>query len=364
MFQQNDNHSGSDLGSDDDSLLRKSPDSGSSIDVTMADDDVKDKHMTSSRNSVPSDCNTSTSPNERMTSPDRKIIFEPGGDTEMQSENYEINCSSDISIPMNLESGDINGNNGESPISESSRLLNDQDTDSADYTPGNRNKQPRNFKQFSVDYFEEDEFGVNFLGPISEESNKQLNNGQHEEVKTLTENHAVTSGLTQSDTSLSDNPSYSYGNQTEYDYFGGFGQKGYCCPFGIYTDSSEIKHRETGLIHYSLRNSEVLSSELLYRENGEMLNESFDECYLNGTYSRPDSSAGEANADRPDLHKMYSVDSYFDQNLEQRNLLAGSGMNSPGGNGASDASSQIRRNLHIVPLAEYRRETIDEDDIL
>lgn len=327
------------------------------------------------------------SPPPRLTSPSREIVFEPGGETDFENGvskqansqinentsqyNNENNPITDLCIEMAYEqtesvSNNINENENDSnnTIDNGDKQENENENVSVD-NPDNRWKSlnasgrkrylPR--KQFSVDYFDVDDNGIEIQNPIFEESNAE------ELINILSEDQAVTTGLTQSDGSISNNPSYCYGNQTEYDLCNGYGQVGYCYP---YTDMENvIKHPDVDCINYPLRNTALLSSEMLRRENGELINDSFDDTDSN-VYSRSDSLTDEHK--NPKISRMFSSDSYFSSTfpVERSNSVTTDG----DGGGASRSkhtnSTLCPKKLRIVPLSEYHRnslkETIDEDD--
>ncbi|XP_053378914.1 uncharacterized protein LOC128548362 isoform X2 [Mercenaria mercenaria] len=388
---KNNNTSGSEFGSEDDPLLRKSPDSGSSIDICMEADDkvnVKEEHMKlSSETLKDSNC---TSPDGLRTTPERKEVFEPGGDTdseininmpvethEKETCNYTINENEISNSEDNVKEENnantntelINSANGYAPErhdedkKEESILTKESEpakelenmSKTEDSIPGRIDTCPR--KQFSVDYFDVDDNGIEIQNPIFEEMDDAEPYGH------LSENQVVTTGLTQSDSSLSNNPSYSYGNQAEYSYVGGYGQAGYFCPYLSNTDNN-IKCLDSSFIHNSLRNSAFLSAETLRRENGELQNESFDDSSLSGN-SRKSSLIDDI--DKAKYPRMYSTDSYFAGRLNRTSPFERTCPEDieETGTKSTDITTSTRK-PHIIPLHEYHRNslkgTIDKDD--
>lgn len=304
------------------------------------------------------------SPKRVLKSPDRTVVFEPGGDTgsegnrnTRQDELIIDNCKelhTDNDKP-DLKPDEERIDNSDGLDKVVSKLVESQDSVidlKSNVSPVKKNKLP--CKQFSVDYFDVDDNGFEIQNPIFEEINYRELYGH------LSENHAVTTGLSQSDSSLSNNPSYCYGNQTEYDNNRGYGQIGYACPYYI-KPGNDIYLLDTDLIQNSLRNSELLSAEYLRRENGDLLSESFDETYL-AESNRRASLAEECNKTK--YPRMYSTESYFSNPVNKLSPLERSHSASPDNvsetSTANTESTSRTRELHIVPLEEYHRNSLKE----
>lgn len=303
------------------------------------------------------------SPKRVLKSPDRTIVFEPGGDTSSGSnrDTRQDELTNDNSKDLHTESDkpdlktyEEKTNNNDSLEKVVSKLGESQNSVvNLNISPLKKNKLP--LTQFSVDYFDVDDNGVEIQNPIFEEINDR-ETGRH-----FSENHAVTTGLNQSDSSLSNNPSYCYGNQTEYDSNGGYGQIGYACPYYI-KPGNDIYWLDTDLIQNSLRNSELLSAECLRRENGALLSESFDEAYV-AESNRRSSLAEECNKTK--YSRMFSTDSYFSNPVVNKlSPLERSHSASPDDvsetSTANTESTSRTRDLHIVPLEEYHRNSLKE----
>ena len=340
--------------------------------------------------------NKNISQEEIQTTPERKEVFEPGGDTDdtdlnnvkptecpvgdtcndnvnenqiTASINETNEMENTINSPCQNNASDNNtsdNNTSSGPDDTSLKGPNTNDISNLENESQNEKRDekvipsrlcgiPR--KQFSVDYFDVDDNGVEIQNPIFEEA---------EDVKPcehLSSNHVVTTGLTQSDSSLSENPSYSYGNQTEYSYPGFNGQTGYCNPY-MHNPDNNIHCLDSSFIH-SLRNSELLSAEFLRRENGDFQTESFDESSL--SCSRQNSV--KEDVDRSKYGRMYSTDSYFGNPITKTSPFERSHSASPddetSGTKSTDSAPSTRK-PHIIPLHEYHRNslkgTIDEDE--
>lgn len=389
IHQASSHNSGSEYGSEDDPLLRKSPDSGSSVDVNLGDDDDEEKNeCTTSQYTGVTSCGERTSSsskidditpsrvdgfepcneidgantvneqfndNDAIMPVENKILAEPCRKFESSLENRSDLVDTDSSpncTELDKNSTKTNDNPSTNDSNETPCELENfyserktsvtSDTDNT--TPITNKKFPK--KQFSVDYFDVDDNGVEIINPIFEES--------CEELSSLSENMAVTVGLTQSDSSLSNNPSYTYGNQTAYEADPGYGQYGYCNPY-VYSTNFHLNGPD--LIRNTLRNSVLLSAENLRRANGDSLStaDSFEDSYQNDSNRRRESLNDEFNKSK--VSRMLSTDSYFTK--AKRPLQAE--FSSPPTDGASDSQSTAgTMKLHIVPLAEYHRNSLKE----
>lgn len=352
-----------------------------------ADDNVnvKEKHMTYFGSDGTINGRNSKSPNRILTSPDREVVFEPGGETASESslnmehahdvniEHKDINdtkyskdtttstdtCNSQAELTNSQVNVNLDENVSKHTLSSEGlkldNIVGSEDNLSKDRSQCKKMKHP--YKQFSVDYFDVDDNGVEIHNPIFEELSKET----HRQVFT---NNAVTTGLTQSDNSLSNNPSYCYGNQTEYDNYGGYGQIGYCCPY-ISNSDNDVMCLGSNTFHNSLRNSVLLSAENLRRENGDHFSDSFDDTYLDDSKRKGSMADGSSNAR---CTRMYSIDSYFGNPADQISKFEQSHSSFVDENNepcTSTDSTVCTRSLHIVPLEEYHSliETKDEEEI-
>ncbi|KAL4221460.1 hypothetical protein ACF0H5_019718 [Mactra antiquata] len=380
------NNSGSEYGSEDDPLLRKSPDSGSSVDVNLGDDDDEEKNecITSQYTGVTSCEPTSTSSRTDDNSGSR----EDASETCSEINNY--NCVNESlkedTIPLEnisiVEAGritDLNTGNPDSSVldkaeakfteAEKARSMsvdetisNTRPSDADNVTKDGNIQKPKTIastgnkklpkKQFSVDYFEVDDNGIEIINPIFEESCEELDH---------MENMAVSIGLTQSDSSLSNNPSYNYGNQTGYEMEPGYGNYGYCNPYSYNMDNSTPLNGPD-LIRATLRNSVLLSADSLQRANGNNAAavDSLEDSYHNDLMRRQ-SLNDEYNRNK--VSRMLSTDSYFTQ--AKRPLQAE--YSSPPADAVPESTANPVK-LHIVPLAEYHhrnslKESVEEENV-
>ncbi|WAR15161.1 hypothetical protein MAR_005266, partial [Mya arenaria] len=223
---------GSDNGSEDDALLRKSPNStGSSIDVPLADvykiekesltSPVRspERNMTSSGYRSESVDKSSTSlsrnvvsPSRSLVSPQRSEIFEPGGEDDEELDNAVLNEFQDNEEDTSASIHRSVSSRGDDSISKCNALdQNGEKGNEEEVAEGDRKDgRKRSKRQYSVDYFDGDEFTERTFNNCKGiyEADEQT------EESSLIEN--ATTGLNQSNNSLSENPSYQYGNQTEY----------------------------------------------------------------------------------------------------------------------------------------------------
>lgn len=275
-----------------------------------------------------------------LVSPQRSEIFEPGGETDSELECI-VNDNNDILVESIVGSFtnddsivDISDKIAdkclELDIEHSNHIKGLDKSESTDTTydevtgfPVFKRKLPTP-RQFSVDYFEVDENGFEIINPIFEEDETEANISCVEESN----NGYVSTGLTQSIESISENPSYQYGNQTEY------------CVNGDYRDYGYYTTNETAKESFSLINHTPYK------------NKSYSLSVSHGN----DEIEMDISCDKTKFSRMYSSDSYF----RSRNKLGGFLRETDEDGVFSISSQNVNVKSTIVPLAIYNSGSMDQ----
>lgn len=355
FFSQGNNHTGYDHGKEADPLLHqphdneKGPENVPLGNVNQIENEFIISRQVSTDSANRSSSSSALCRSRSLASPQRSEIFEPGGETDSEGGEF-VNDTIDILVEKNNDkSGDVvNGpevdanhkcelenetveggqHNQSLNKSESTETTYDEVTGFPVYKY--KHATPR---QYSVDYFEVDENGFEVINPIFEEDETEIPEESH-----MPSNGLVTTGLCQSDNSLCENPSYQYGNQTEY------------CVNGDY--------REHG---YSIENSLGINGRTFMPNSPE--DAASCKVHLSYSLSMPYdheqrdtfNSSTEMTFDKTKISRMYSSDSYFGRRNKYNNLVH----NTDSDGVYTISSSNVKSS--IVPMAIYNSGSIEQD---
>lgn len=340
---QNNNYSGYGDRSETDFLLHQSTDADRETpDVALEDVyTTQNEYMISREVSIDSSKSPSAICRSRsLVSPQRSEIFEPGGEGESDTE-YVINDQVDILVENSDKNEkahineqitfdkDLSGSNVGIEVENGEIVKCVTKSDSTETTYDEVTGFPiykRRYlapRQFSVDYFEVDENGFEISNPIFEEDESEQGDNRM--------NGFVSTGLNQSDNSLNDNPTYQYGNQTEYCVNGDYRQQCY------FNNEESIGHYDAHFRTYSPSAKLKSLSLSLSREHGKLEN-----------YS----GICDSNGEKAKFSRMYSSDSYFGKRLN------GLVQDTDSDGVFTISSSNVKSS--IVPLAVYNSSSVDK----
>ena len=332
---------GHDGGTETDILLHESPVPDlSSIHVSLENvNPAQNQYVISRDVSTESRSSSAICKSRSLISHQRSEVFEPGGDTDSETECF-INDQADIHIEITNDDSDtddevddpkdlrdtinsmVNVDNLNHVKYRRKSGMEDASFDEITGFPVNKRSAPTS-RQFSVDYFEVDENGIEIANPIFEEEefgDDPLFNG------------CVTTGLNLSDDSLNGNPTYQYGNQSDYTVHGNYRDH---CYYNLQDDIENTELCEN--VKQNSSRSKSISMSLTHKQN-DTLQKMHD--------------ANELNEDKSKFSRMHSSESYFEK---RPNGL----VHDVDSDGVFTISSSHVKSS-IVPLAVYNSSSLDQ----
>ena len=197
--------------SEDDPLLRKSPDSGSSIDVSVPMIFLNTDEVLTSRN------------NNDLSKDKNNDAAIDNETTQTSFETVSIN-NNEISVDDNANDVQNDNDDKSSMRNDRNESSNDTNLDEDEELENAPNLEKSNLSDFNGLASESSVYNTNFVCETMDNDSE----------RNLSEMNAVTVGLTQSDGSVSENRNYFYGNQTEFvlnNYQDGLTYNGYQCHY-------------------------------------------------------------------------------------------------------------------------------------